>query len=397
MKREQGGNHLAQVAKSQRTVQGKRGRGDNKPVRVSLERSLALYCTLGLHPLASTSETGFRSVMTAAYYPMEPPAFTEEDVYVVLMREHESLVRHIKKTMASQLKFIPFGPCASMQLHTWSAGGIPYTFAAMSASFVTPQYKWNRCGLAVHAFSAESFTSTGVAQWVRDVTAEYFGPGVEPSSVFLACTIGRGEPLSSALTALGISESLGCSILALDGVVRGSLSGPAATFVNRLLEVTEPFATPGASEGTHLAVQSALGACMAHAAADQSSLQNVLELMQRMLSSRSLLLQHAAENPCSPQLSQAEWHALQDAFGLLEACAEVDIGIRSLHPLPLSTSIGLFQELQQYLSEDVRENFARTCIAPEANASILWVLPTAVVTFPFALLPFCAGRVCSRP
>jgi hypothetical protein len=356
-----------------------------------IARQLVLFCAYDLHPWWVINEPGCRLLLVGMRQHSSPLGgslnFTGPMFDSVLQQEHSNAKAAIKAELKRQRSFISLGPCCSVQLDTWASKATSSVYFVMSVTFVNSNFKWRRLGLSVKAFPSD-YTPESIQSWVCDTTAEFFGAEVAPSSAYLICTVGGGQhTLRAAAAKLGI-PSLMCSIHSLEKIVKdglcggGSKGGPnVVAFTEKILQVLSPLLEPppkdvpaennddaDADAELHQTLQKALAPSMLDATREKN-LTTVLSLFQRVLLSKSQIekfcASHAARRiPASSGrsnnaaaaalgLTQKDWSTLQDGIGVLEACAEVDNGMRSAQVVPLAACASLLLELQQYLSEEL--------------------------------------------
>eukprot|EP00873_Tetraselmis_striata_P009595 jgi/Tetstr1/429859/TSEL_019725.t1 len=122
--------------------------------------------------------------------------------------------------------------------------------------------------------------------------------------------------------------------------------------VARILKILAPLMEPVGNDELHKSLQRSLASTILETTQTQS-LTNVLALYRRVLAAKPRMEQFYSEVlPSRQQLGETDWSTLQDAMGVLEACAEVDNGMRTAQVAPLAACASLVQELEQYLGED---------------------------------------------
>ena len=340
------GVHDIKSAINSEADQSARLQAGDRPT-VQLRRGIVLHCALDLRPWCGKLEPGLQVLMKSmgTLASLAAVKLSIREFNQTLQEECEAVTMNIRSRLKWQQQFIPFGQCVSLQIHSWTRPSSAYVYATMTASCVTTEWNWQRLGMSVRIFHTDRYTLRDVESWILGVTAEYFGKGVLPSQVFLCCTTNSGKHLKEAVSNLGISH-LPCTL----GLIREAVSAGLASahnrsiamFVQRLIEVTDMLMESSTPGNAH----EVLGTAVMDAAADPCDMGAVLELMRRVL-----LLRTDPSMAC--MLEEGEWLRVRDAVGVLEACAEVDSGIRDGEPPPLLGSVAIIEELQEYLSEDL--------------------------------------------
>jgi len=321
----------------------------------AINRKFVLFCAYDLHPWRTVSESGCRLLVGSLPHSSTGSwNITAQTFDEALDREHANLVASMQSTLQRQRTFIHFGPCCSMQVDTCSVEGSDQVYAVMSVTFVNPDFQWRRLGLSVKALPRD-YNSSSIESWVVGATAELFGKNILPSMAFLVCTVGNGSHLREAVMNLGVPHLM-CSISSLEKAVRAGMAGAegasVASFTARILKILAPLMEPVGNDELHKSLQRSLASTILETTQTQS-LTNVLALYRRVLAAKPRMEQFYSEVlPSRQQLGETDWSTLQDAMGVLEACAEVDNGMRTAQVAPLAACASLVQELEQYLGED---------------------------------------------
>jgi hypothetical protein len=187
------------------------------------------------------------------------------------------------------------------------------------------------------------------------------------SQVYVACTVGDGNELESAMEELAI-PCVQCKLTKLQHTVDESLmlsvhhSGQSSA-LGRLLrkarEVASAITRPVREGSKDLAaLQGAIGKDFL-CSAQPNSLCAVLHLCLTLLHRRPQIEEHVKKCGDAPPFSidDSEWLMLCDAVGVLEACAEIERSVPSAdakHDITsLPAMLVLLQELQDYLRDEL--------------------------------------------
>eukprot|EP00192_Tetraselmis_astigmatica_P007693 CAMPEP_0117673958 /NCGR_PEP_ID=MMETSP0804-20121206/14769_1 /TAXON_ID=1074897 /ORGANISM="Tetraselmis astigmatica, Strain CCMP880" /LENGTH=756 /DNA_ID=CAMNT_0005482769 /DNA_START=93 /DNA_END=2363 /DNA_ORIENTATION=+ len=323
----------------------------------NLHRGIVLHYALDLRPWHGRLDPGLGLLLDSTTSLPSPFKLSKARFDEILQQQTDSVVCKLRSILNWQRQFIPFGPCASIQIYTWTLPSSAYVYATMTGSCVTSEWQWHRSGLSVRAFHKD-YTTADIEAWIQETTSDYFDECKVPCQVFLSCTTNRGKHLKEAISNLGITH-IPCSLDLLGDAVEAGLTATAggssssiADFVQRLLQVARSFLPPNQLVDINQRFQQVLGVSVMDVTTNPNNLKTVLELMRRMLSLRSELQKTPARDSLQV-LSGEEWLRARDALGVLEACDEVDRGIRSEAPPPMLGSMSIMKELQYYLSEDV--------------------------------------------
>ena len=133
----------------------------------------------------------------------DPDPILQTAFDATMTEERRHVAHHISKALKAQHSFIAFGPFCSLQVDSWTHDSCGFVYAVASVSFITQGFDVQRFGLDVQSFRQGRFTAPAVASWLERITEEYFQT-LTPAQVYIACTIGEGEPLEEAVRKLNI-------------------------------------------------------------------------------------------------------------------------------------------------------------------------------------------------